>query len=254
MKHANRIAFLVVVMILSAASQATAQSASDQARLEMYRWRVELAREQVGSARKVAGEAREQLDNIEELLDESREKAERYFEERGKRKGLLSPSDGALERDKNQFEQQVADSQRGTTYTSLVDAKRVVAESHFTTAEALLAVYEACLAAAEGGDETALQVAVEAHTVISDAFTATMEKYLGIIKIECCPPQRHDPGQVGFNFAPSVDELMLAWTSAFLAALAAERAKAIVDILTEDVEEIPPELLEPLPTKFEAVA
>ena len=87
MKHANRIAFLVVVMILSAASQATAQSASDQARLEMYRWRVELARERVGDARIVAGEAREQLDNIEELLDESLEKAERYFEERAKRGG-----------------------------------------------------------------------------------------------------------------------------------------------------------------------
>ena len=91
MKHANRIAFLVVVMILSAASQATAQSASDQARLEMYRWRVELAREQVGSARIVAGEAREQLDNIEELLDESLEKAERYFEERAERGGVAVP-------------------------------------------------------------------------------------------------------------------------------------------------------------------
>ena len=48
MKHANRISFLVVVMILSAASQATAQSASDQARLEAYRWGVEFARDQVG--------------------------------------------------------------------------------------------------------------------------------------------------------------------------------------------------------------
>ena len=252
MKHANRIAFLVVVMILSAASQATAQSASDQARLEMYRWRVELGRERVGDARIVAGEAREQLDNIEELLDESLEKAERYFEERAKKKGWLSPSDGALERDKNQFERQVADSQRGTTYTSLVDAKRVAAESHFATTEAFLAVSEACLAAAEGGDETALQVAVEGLTAILVAYTAAQENYLDIINIECCPPR--DPGKVGFNFAPSAGDLSFAWSSAFMAALAAERAKAIVDILTEDVEEIPPELLEPLPTKFGAVA
>ena len=80
MKHANRIAFVVVVMILSVASQATAQSASDQARLEAYRWGVEFARDQVGEARSLVGEARERLDNIEELLDESLEMVERQLE------------------------------------------------------------------------------------------------------------------------------------------------------------------------------
>ena len=94
MKHANRIAFLVVVMILSAASQATAQSASDQARLEAYRWGVEFARDQVGEARNLVGEARERLDNIEELLDESLEKARRCLEE-------LDESTGGAQRDRH---------------------------------------------------------------------------------------------------------------------------------------------------------
>ena len=169
MKHANRISFLVVVMILSAASQATAQSASDQARLEMYRWGVESAHDQVGKDRILVGEARERLDNIEELLDESLEKAERYFEERAERASgsRFEYEKDRVEYEKDQFERQVADSQRVIfTYTSLVDAQRVVAESSLAISEASLAVSKALLAAAEGGDETALQVAVEAHTVI----------------------------------------------------------------------------------------
>ena len=248
MKHANRIAFLVVVMILSAASQATAQSASDQARLEAYRWGVEFAREQVGEVRRLVGEVRERLDNIEELLDESLEKAERYFEERAERSSGIM-----FEYEKDQFERQVADSQRVIfTYTSLVDAKRVAAESRLATSEAVLAVSEALLAAAEGGDETALLVSVEA--VIQDAEITARKAVSNIIEIDHCDPLGNLCLEVGFNFAPSAAELTFAWSSAVLAALAAERAKAIVDILTEDVEEIPPELLEPLPTKFGSVA
>lgn len=246
MKHANRIAFVVVVMTLSVASQATAQSASDQARLEAYRWGVEFARDQVGEARSLVGEARERLDNIEELLDESLEKAERYFEERS--------GNVVFEYAKNQFERQVADSQRVITYTSLVDARSVAADSFLATSETFLAVSEALLAAAEGGDETALQVAVEAYNAISDADTTAHEALSDILEIEDCISEIIHLCQVGFNFAPSAGDLSLAWSSAVLAALAAERAKAIVDILTEDVEEIPPELLEPLPTKFGSVA
>ena len=69
MKHANRIAFLVVVMILSAASQANAQwrvlfrpdwkCVAGEWNLPASRWEALAI---------VAGEAREQLDNIEELL------------------------------------------------------------------------------------------------------------------------------------------------------------------------------------------
>ena len=232
MKHANRIAFLVVVMILSAASQATAQSASDQARLEAYRWGVEFARDQVGEARSLVGEFRERLDNIEELLDESLEEAGRYLGGR--------------------VETQVVDSQMVLTSTSLVDAQRVVTESGLATSEAFLVVSEALLAAAEEGDETALQVAAEAYNAISDANTTVHEAFSDILEItyDCGYRQCHG----GFNFSLSAGDLNFAWSSAALAALAAERAKAIVDILTEDVEEIPPELLEPLPTKFGSVA
>ena len=256
MKHANRIAFVVVVMILSVASQATAQSASDQARLEAYRWGVEFARDQVGEARSLVGEARERLDNIEELLDESLEMVERHLEKLAEIQagtpGIRSFYPFESEREKNQFERQVADSQRVITYTSLVDARRVAAESRLATSEAFLAVSEALLAAAEGGDETALQVAVEAYNAISDANIAAREAFSDILEIESCSSGARCLS--GFNFAPSAAELSVAWSSAVLAALAAERAKAIVDILTEDVEEIPPELLEPLPTKFGSVA
>ena len=266
MKHANRIAFLVVVMILSAASQATAQSASgqataqsasDQARLEAYRWGVEFARDQVGEARTLVGEARERLDNIEELLDESLEKARRCLEELdellAEPRGIAMDDIVTLSFAKVRFELQVADSQRGLTFTSLVDARRVAAESRLATSEAFLAVSEALLAAAEGGDETALQVTAEAYTATSGAASAASEAFSDILEIEDSEPDL-DVCQVGFNFAPSAAELHLAWSSAVLAALVAERAKAIVDILAGGAEEIPAELLEPLPTKFGSVA
>ena len=267
MKHANRIAFLVVVMILSAASQATAQSASDQARLEAYRWGVEFARDQVGKARNSVGEARERLDNIEELLDESLEKARRCLEELdellAEPRGIAMDDIVTLSFAKVRFELQVANSQKGLTFTSLVDARRVAAESRLATSEAFLAVSEALLAAAEGGDETALQVTAEAYTATSGAASAASEAFLDILEIEDSEPGgmtaealagNLDICQVGFNFAPSAAELHLAWSSAVLAALAAERAKAIVDILAGGAEEIPPELLKPLPTKFGPVA
>ena len=111
---------------------------------------------------------------------------------------------------KDQFERQVADSQRGITYISLVEGRRVAAESLLATSEAFLAVSEALLAAAEGGDETALQVAVEAYNAISDAYAAALKAFSDILEIEdCVVPELC---QVGFNFAPSAGELHLAWS------------------------------------------
>ena len=179
MKHANRIAFLVVVMILSAASQATAQRRvliRPDWKCVAGEWNLPASRWEALAI--VAGEAREQLDNIEELLDE----AERYFEELAE----LRADDLMFEYAKDQFERQVADSQRGITYISLVEGRRVAAESLLATSEAFLAVSEALLAAAEGGDETALQVAVEAYNAISDAYAAARKAFSDILEIEDC--------------------------------------------------------------------
>ena len=215
MKHANRIAFLVVVMIFSVATQATAQSASAQARLEAYRWGVVAARDRVAQNRDRVEVARNQLDNIEERLDEVLEQ--------------LPNAD--IDKEK---------------YISLVDARRVAAESSLAASEAIISVSEALLAAAEGGGETAFQVAAEAYVAISDVYITASEAYSNIFEIQydCEPPSCTS----GVNFAPSASDLSRAWNSASLAALAAERAKAIVDVLTEGMEEFPPELLEPLPT------
>ena len=214
----------VVLLLLALPGQVSAQSAFERARLESYRWVVVLARDLVGTARVEVGSARNRT------LDEQ-----------------PLPLESSFERDYGPVDRE--------RYSSIADARVLAAESSSATSMALLAAAEARLVALEGSSATALKTSSEAYSAIADVHGIATEQLAEIVRIHKDGPPFSTVGSLRHeNLAASSVDVARAWTMASLAALAAERANAILDAMN-DGEELPSELLEPLPTDlFKTVA
>ena len=249
MKHANRIAFLVVVMILSVASQASAQSAADEASLESYRWGVVAAYKSVEQAREFLDDAR----SHRVAVVESRE-VEKARDKIAKEKSRIERGDRNRTDDLARAEAELSSAE---SHLSVTEARIVAAQSNLSAREAVSvsaeAVFVAAEAASASGDKAALLAAITAHHAVIEAGNIAVTELLNITKIEVEGRLNQTFGRL-HNNRPSAAQASIVWGSAARAALAADRAEAIVAALN-DGGEVSPELLEPLPTDlFKTVA
>ena len=245
MKHANRIAFLVVVMILSVASQASTQSATDRASLESYRWGTVAAHELVEQAREFLDDARSHHVRVVESreVEQSRDKV-------AEEKSRIERGDRNRTDDLARAEDELSSAE---SHLSVTEARIVAAQSYLSASEARIisaeAVFVAAEAASTSGDKAPLLAALIAHHAVIEAENIAVTALLDITEIAEAGGTSPSGRFVFHNDTPSAVQASIVWGSAALAALAAERAQAIVDALN-DGEALPPELLEPLPTEF----
>ena len=132
----------------------------------------------------------------------------------------------------------------------------VAAQSTLSAAESRIVSAEAVFVAAEAASEEAFVIALTAHGAVLEAVLTASRELVDIIVIDegKLPEVPTTPaGYVPHNRHPSAAQVGTVWGKAALAARAAERAEAIVEALNSGGE-VPPELLEPLPTEFRDLA
>ena len=237
MKYTKRIV-VFAASLLAVAGESAGQSAYERASLEAYRWEVHAANASVAQARsRLTAASKHHMDVFEKKVEKARNKVaqEKAKAERGSR----DPDDLA----KAEAELFVVEK-----HFSVAEARTVAAQSHLSVAEARVVSAEAVVVAAEAASGKTFLAAYTAYTAVLEAYLTAFRGLADIIKI--------DKGTQMFGVHdrnPSAGEVSTAWQSAAQAARAAERAEAIVEALN-DGGEVPPELLEPLPTKFGSVA
>ena len=240
MKHTKRIV-VVAASLLTVAVESEGQSVYERARLEAHRWEVHAAGEMVEQARVRLNRARKHHAGVEPKFKKARNKVtqEKDKAERGNR----DPDDLA------RAEAELFGIEK---HFSVTEARMVAAQSTLSAAEARIVSAEAVFVAAEAASEEAFVIALTAHAAVLEAAGTALRELVNIIVIdEGDLPEV--PVYVPHNDNPSAAQVSTVWGKAALAALAAERAKAIVEAFNSDGP-LPPELLEPLPTEFRDIA
>ena len=240
----------LVLLLLALPGQASAQSAADRASLESYRWGVVAAHQLVERAREFLDDARSHhVDVVESrTVEEARNKI-------AEEKSRIERGDRNRTDDLARAEAELSSAEG---HLSVIEARIVTAQSHLSATEATTvtaeAVFVAAEAAAASGDKTALLAVLTAHHTVLEAANISGRELLNTIEIDEVSISTSSLGtNVFHNRRPSAAEASSVWGSAALAALAAERAEAIVGALN-DGEALPSELLEPLPTEFGSIA
>ncbi len=238
----------VVLLLLALPGQASAQSAADRASLESYRWGVVEAHESVEPAREWLDDARSHRVAVVESreVEEARNKV-------AEEKSRIERGDRDRTDDLARAEAELSFAEG---HLSVTEARIVAAQSALSTREATIVSAEALFVAAEAasasGDKAALLAAITAHIAVTEAANIAGREFLNVNNFDIAGATT-SLGTPLHNFRPSAAQASSVWSSAARAALAAERAEAIVDALN-DGEALPPELLEPLPTEFGPVA
>ncbi len=239
----------VVVLLLALPGLASAQSPADQASLESYRWGVVAAHESVEPAREALDAARSH--RVSFVEDRAVEKARDKIAEE---KSRIERGDRDRTDDLARAEDELSTAER---HLSVIEARIVAAQSYLSSTEAVTvsaeAVFVAAEAASASGDKTALLAAITAHYVVIEASNIAGTELINVNNIDIEGATTSLGTTLFHNNRPSAAQASSVWRSAALAALAAERAEAIVDAMN-DGEALPPELLEPLPTDFGPVA
>ena len=307
MKPVYRI-LTTLFLLVGSQGQSYGQSASDNAALESYRWRVVAHREAVAVARDNLDFATRHLGDAELAVTEARnpETAAKRAEIQAEIDKLRAEWEEL--RDGGEFSRIDLDrfATRGdelrellNQYPHLTSAERhlsvssalmLAAQSVLSAQEAAIVFAEALVAAAEtasvSGDTARLNVALSAANAVLEAVNITLTESNNISETDATthssPAAREKlrllqekasgggpSGSVSFVYAwislevldlddqvRKVDSgsLANAWSSAARAGRAAERAQEIVAALNSGNGVVPPELLEPLPTKFGSVA
>ena len=244
------------------------QSASDNAALESYRWRVVMYREGLAVARDNLDFATRHLGDAELAVTEARnpetaakqaeiedeiEKHHAEWEE------LLNGDEFSLG-DSNRFAAR-ADELRElqNQYPKLASAERhlSVSSALMLAAQSVLAAQEAAIVSAEAlvataeaasvsGDTTRLNVTLSAANAVLKAVAITLTERDNISETDAST--HSSPAGRERRWPRGVDSgsLANAWSSA---ARAAERAQEIMAALNSGNGAVPPELLEPLPSE-----
>ena len=223
----------VVLLLLALPGQASAQSAADRASLESYRWGAVADRNALEPAR--------------EWLDDAISHRVSFVEDRAveKARDKIAEEKSRIERGDRNRTDDLADAEdelsRAERHLSVIEARIVAAQSHLSVREAAAVTAEAVVVAAEAasasGDKAALLAAITAHLAVSKAGVIAAIEHLKIFEND----ELEGPIVLDMrthNYSPSADQASIAWGSAALAALAADRAEAIVDALN-DGEELP---------------
>ena len=275
MKHVYRI-LTTLLLLVGSQGQSYGQSASDNAGLESYRWRVVMHREAVAVARDTLDSATRHLGDAELAVTEARnpetaaKRAEIQAEiERlhaeihaeieaesplSRTQRLLDMSDKLIE-SANQYPH-LASAER---HLSVSSALMLAAQSVLSAQEAAIVSAEALVATAEtasvSGDATRLNVALSAANAVLKAVNITLTERDNISETDAST--HSSPAGRESRWPRGVDSgsLANAWSSASRAARAAERTQEIVAALNSGNGVVPPELLEPLPSEpFSLVA
>ena len=239
----------VVLLLLALPVQVSAQSATDRASLESYRWGVVAARKVEELARKFLDNARSHRVDVVE----SRE-VEKARDKVAEEKSRIERGDRNRTDDLARAEDELSSAE---SHLSVTEARIVAAQSYLSASEARTvsaeAVFVAAEAASASGDKAALLASLIAHLAVREADNIAATELFNITNIETEGRLNKTFGWY-HNNRPSAAQASIVWGSAALAALAADRAEAIVAALN-DGGEVSPELLEPLPTDlFKTVA
>ena len=276
MKRVYRI-LTTLLLLVGSQGQPYGQSASDNAALEAYRWRVVVYREAVAVARDDLDFATRHLGDAELAVTEARnpetvarlaeiqpEIEKHYAEWEELLNGdEFSPGDSnrfvtradELRELQNQYPH-LASAER---HLSVSSALMLAAQSVLSAQEAAIVSAEALVATAEtasvSGDATRLNVALSAANAVLKAVNITLTERDNISETDTSThfvtPDRESRWPRGV----SSESLANAWSSAARAARAAERTQEIVAALNSGNGVVPPELLEPLPSEpFSLVA
>ena len=245
------------------------QSASDNAALESYRWRVVLYREAVAVARDNLDSATRHLGDAELAVTEARnpetaakqaeieDEVEKHFAEWEKHVDEFSLGDDnrfAARTDElwelqNQYPR-LADAER---HLSVSSALMLAAQSVLSAQEAAIVSAEALVATAEAasvsGDATRLNVTLSAANAVLEAVNITLTERDNISETDASTHSSPTGRERRWPRGVDSGSLANAWNSAARAARAAERAQEIVAALNSGNGAVPPELLEPLPSE-----
>ena len=276
MKHIYRI-LTTLLLLVGSQGQSYGQSASDNAALESYRWRVVMHREAVAVARDKLDSATRHLGNVELAVTEARNPE--TAAKRAEIEAEIEKHHAEWEELLNGDELSLGDSNRFVTradelrelqnqYPHLASAERhlsvssalmLAAQSVLSAQEVAIVSAEALVATAETasvpGDATRLNVALSAVTAVLKAVNITLTERDNISETDAST--HSSPAGRERRWPRGVDSgsLANAWSSASRAARAAERAQEIMAALNSGNGVVPPELLEPLPSEpFSLVA